>query len=52
MESIIQIFRMTELSAVTRENIIKKLGIAINNQYDMNITEELVNELVKALYKN
>ena len=49
MESIIQIFRMSELSVETRIKIIKKLGIAINNQLGSNITEPLVVELVLAL---
>jgi len=49
MESIIQIFRMSELSVETRIKIIIKLGIAMNNQMGMNITEALIYELVLAL---
>lgn len=49
MESIIQIFRMSELSIETRIKIMKKLGIAINNQFAANCTEALVYELVLAL---
>lgn len=49
MESIISIFRMNELSIETRINIIKKLGRAINDQYGMNMTEDLVIELILAL---
>jgi len=49
MESIIQIFRMTELSIETRIKIIIKLGVAINYQFGSNCTEPLVYELVLAL---
>ena len=49
MESIIQIFRMSELSIETRIKIIKRLGKAINNQLAGNFTEALVYELVLAL---
>ncbi len=49
MESIIQVFRMTELSVETRIKIIKKLGTAINFEYGSNMTEGLVIELVLAL---
>jgi len=49
MESIIQIFRMDELSVETRINIMKKLGTAINYQYAANCTEELITELILAL---
>lgn len=49
MESIIQIFRMSELSVETRIKIMKKLGTAINYQYAANCTEELVIELILAL---
>jgi len=40
---------MTELSIETRIKIIKKLGMAINVQFQSNCTEELVIELVLAL---
>ena len=49
MESIIQIFRMTELSVEARIRIIKVLGKAINYQFSANATEPLVVELVLAL---
>ncbi len=49
MQSIIEVFRMNELSAETRKNIIVELGRAINDQYGMNITGDLVKELVLAL---
>jgi hypothetical protein len=49
MQSIIDVFRMTEISKNTRANIIVKLGRAINDQYAMNITEPLVAELVYQL---
>lgn len=49
MESIIQIFRMSELSIETRISIMKKLGAAINRQYGSNLTEELIIELILAL---
>lgn len=52
MESIIQVFRMTELSVQTRIKIIKRLGQAINHQFASNITEGLVYELVIALDPN
>jgi hypothetical protein len=50
MNAIIDVFRMTELSPLTRANVIVKLGDAINNQYGMNITEPLVYELVAQIY--
>jgi hypothetical protein len=49
MESLIEVFRMTEVSNKVRANIIVKLGIAINDQYAMNITQPLVAELVYQL---
>ena len=49
MESIIQVFRMSELSIETRIKIIKQLGLAINYQFAANCTEALVYELVLAL---
>ena len=52
MESIIQVFRMTEISIATRIRIIKALGREINNQLAMNATEGLVYELVLALDPN
>lgn len=52
MESIIQIFRMTEISVQARIRIIMTLGKAINMQYGSNLTEELVYELVLQLDPN
>lgn len=49
MESLIQVFRMNELSNRTRVNVLKKLGEVINNQYGGNYTEEIVIELILAL---
>jgi len=49
MQSLIEVFRMTEVSKKVRANIIVKLGRAINDQYAMNITEPLVVELVYQL---
>jgi hypothetical protein len=49
MESIIQVFRMHELSFETRIKIITKLGDAINHEHGMSITNELVDELVQVL---
>lgn len=52
MESIIQVFRMKEVSAKARIKIMIKLGIAIDCQYSSNITGELVKELVLQLDPN
>jgi hypothetical protein len=49
MKSLIEVFRMKEVSKKVRANIIVKLGRAINDQYKMNITEPLVAELVYQL---
>jgi len=49
METLIDVFRMTELSVQTRIKVIKQLGEAINWKYARNITEPIVEELVKAL---
>ena len=49
MESIISVFRMTELSAETRALILIKLGGCINYSFASNVTEPLVIELIKAL---
>ena len=46
MKSLIEVFRMTEISPKVRASIIIRLGQAINNQYGMNLTEPLVYELV------
>lgn len=49
MRSIIDVFRMEEVSKETRAKIIIKLGRAINDEYAMNVTEGLVFELVSIL---
>lgn len=49
MQAIIDVFRMNEVSPETRAKIIIQLGVAINHQHGMNITELLVFELVKQL---
>ena len=49
MEAIIQVFRMTEVSAKSRIKIIKHLGSIINYKMASNVTEPLVYELVMAL---
>ena len=49
MKSLIEVFRMEEVSKETRAKIIIKLGRAINDEYAMNITEGLVFELVSIL---
>jgi hypothetical protein len=49
MRDLIEVFRMKELSIDVRCRIIKKLGTAINHTYAMNITEDLVDELITAL---
>jgi len=49
MKELIDIFRMKELEPKTRAKIIIKLGTAINNMYERNITEPLVFELVSIL---
>ena len=52
MNDLIEVFRMSEVSAEVRARIIVKLGRAINDTYGMNITEPLVYELVKLLDDN
>lgn len=49
MSELIAVFRAHELSVSTRIKIIKKLGEALNNQYAMNWTGDIVAELVEAL---
>lgn len=49
MSSIIEIYRMTELKPVTRANVMIKLGRAINDEYSMNLTNDLVGELIATL---
>jgi len=52
MKELIDVFRMKEISEITRARIIIKLGNAINNKYQMSITQPLVFELVKLLDVN
>lgn len=49
MKELIEVFRMNEVSIGVRCRIIIQLGIAINAEHGMNITEPLVYELVKQL---
>lgn len=49
MKEIIDVFKMVEIPAKTRARIIIKLGIAINNEHGMSITQPIVYELVKLL---
>ena len=49
MKELIDIFRMSEVSIPIRIRLIMRLGEAINREYGMNLTEELVYELVKTL---
>ena len=52
MNDLIEVFRMSEVSAEVRARIIVKLGRTINHTYGMNIAEPLVYELVKLLDDN
>ena len=49
MKELIEVFRMNEIQAQTRAQVIIKLGNAINDEFSLNITEPLVYELVKIL---
>lgn len=49
ISSLIDIFRMDEISKKTRARIIIQLGKTINESISMNLTEPLVYELVKQL---
>ena len=49
MKEIIEVFRMSEISAKVRARIIIKLGRGINDQMGMNVTEPIVYELVSLL---
>jgi len=49
MKDLIDVFRMAELNKKTRSRIIIKIGDAINATYGMNITEDVVFELVSIL---
>ncbi|MFN8996421.1 MAG: hypothetical protein ACK5X3_22515 [Pseudomonadota bacterium] len=52
MKEIFEVFKMTELSYDTRISVILKLGKALDNQYAMNWTHEIVEELVGILKKS
>jgi len=52
MKELIEVFRMNEISVAVRCRILIQLGHAINDEHEMNITEPLVYELVKALDPN
>lgn len=49
MQSLIEVFRMTEVSVKVRCELLVKLGRAINDQYGGNYTEPLVLELIRTL---
>jgi hypothetical protein len=49
MNELIAVFRMIEISIDTRIRIMKKLGEALDNQYGMNFTGEIVKELTEQL---
>lgn len=49
MKSLIDVFRMNEITPEKRAKVIIKLGIVINNEHGANITEPLVFELVSLL---
>lgn len=49
MSEIIAVFRAHELSVAIRIRIMKKLGAALDHQYGMNWTGDIVAELVEAL---
>lgn len=49
MQALIEVFRMVEVTPQTRVRIIIQLGMAINMEHGMNVTEPLVYELVKQL---
>lgn len=52
VSSIIEVYRMVELSPITRVKIMTKLGKAINDEFSMNLTEDIVVELVRTLPVN
>jgi hypothetical protein len=49
MQSLIDVFRMSEVSPETRIRILIQLGKAVNDQFGSNVTEGIVYELVKTL---
>jgi hypothetical protein len=52
ISSIIEVYRMTELRPITRANIMIRLGNAINDANSMNLTGDLVGELLLTLPVN
>jgi len=52
MQSLIEVFRMSEVSVKVRCELLIKLGEAVNMQYGGNYTEPLVLELVRTLDPN
>jgi hypothetical protein len=49
MKDLIDVFKMDELPPKTRARIIIKIGNAINDTHGINITEDIVYELVMIL---
>lgn len=49
ISSLIDVFRMVEVSEKSRAEIIIRLGQTINDSYGANLTEPIVYELVKIL---
>ena len=49
ISAIMDVFNMENVSAETRARLIIKLGRAINDEMGMNLTEELVYELVSLI---
>lgn len=52
ISTLVEVFRMNELSEATRVRLIIKLGRAINDEVGMNLTEPIVLELVGLLDEN
>jgi len=46
LSDLIDVFKMQEIKPEMRIRLIKKLGVAINNEHGMNLTDEVVEELV------
>ena len=49
MNDLITVFRMEEISIGTRIRLIEKLGNAINREHGANVSDDLVDELVRIL---
>lgn len=49
ISSLIEVFKMNEISPEVRADIIVKLGHAINYEFASSVTEPIVYELVKLL---